>query len=141
MNNHMDFTQTDASSHLTNLDLINVNGSTDPCYRYKMHPIQVTYVAENGGSTVIDNAAQIAKEIYREISDLKSCYAKGMASRVTIRDNRLLIRGRFDAIQLNEVLCAYIIDNVLCEKCDNPETPIWKKNKRKCQACGHQIAI
>jgi len=140
----MDFTKTETGSGSgsgSGSDLVNINGSTDPCYRYKMHPMQITYVAENGGSTIIDNAAQIAKEIYRDLSDLKSCFAKGMASRVTVRNDRLLVRGKFDILELDEVLTKYIASNVLCEKCGNPETPIWKKHKRKCQACGHQIFV
>jgi len=134
----MDFTKTDT---LPDDYLININGSTDPCYRYKMHPIRVSYVAENGGSTIIDNAAQIAREIYRDLSDLKSCFARELGSRVTVRDDQLIIRGTFDSLKVNDVLHKYIADNVLCEKCDNPETPVWKKHKRKCQACGHQFAI
>jgi translation initiation factor 2 beta subunit (eIF-2beta)/eIF-5 len=118
------------------VDLINVNGSVDPYYRYKMHPIKGVPIAKNGGTTVIFNAEQIAHEIYRELADLKSCFAKGTAGRVQIIGTSLHIPGTHDSESLQRILSRYINDNVLCQKCGNPETVTWKKKKRRCQACG-----
>ena len=34
---------------------LNINGSSDPSYRYKMPPIQSTIIKSNGGDTIINN--------------------------------------------------------------------------------------
>lgn len=119
--------------------LINVNGSEDPCYRYKMHEIKHEFISKQGGTTVIDNALTIATEIYRELNDLKSCFSKGLGSKATVIDNKIHIPGKHTLTTLQSILQKYINKNVLCPKCGNPETPIFKKNKRKCQACGFII--
>lgn len=120
---------------VSSVQLININGSNDPHYRYKMHPIKTTYIADGGGTTIIDNVAQIAGEIYRDVNDLKGCFAKGAASRVTVKDDKLYISGKYNLVYLQNILTKYIRSSVLCITCGNPETPVWKK-KRKCQACG-----
>lgn len=131
----MDFTTSATTASTDNM--INVNGDqTDTCYRYKMHPLHVSYISESGGTTVIDNGEQVAHEIYRELADLKSVMAKGLSSRVFIKNNQIMIPGNYEAGKLQQILYKYIQSEVLCSKCGNPETQLWKKRKRKCNACG-----
>ena len=139
MSPYMDFTSTSnglGAGSDPESGLININGSTDPCYRYKMHPIQVSYISESGGTTVIDNGEQVAQEIYRELSDLKTAMARGLGSRVSVRDGRILLPGNYTAVSLQKILAQYIQDNVLCERCGNPETLPGKRSRKKCNACG-----
>ena len=134
VNSIMDFT---SRATRTNEGLINVDGSEDPCYRYKMQSITTSYIAKNGGTTIIDNAKPIAHDIYRELADLRSCFSKGIAGRVQIINETLSIPGRHTETDLQQILAKYISTDVLCETCGSPETPLWKKRKRKCRACGH----
>lgn len=131
----MDFTS-GASGASGASGLVNVNGSNDPCYRYKMHLLATKYIAKNGGTTIIENAEQVARDIYRDLSDLKSCMAKGIGGRVQIEGNTLAVQGRWTQEELQQLLTRYIQAHVLCSKCGNPETVLVKK-KRRCQACGH----
>jgi len=138
----MDFSSKSSSSSSLSLSLtINLNGSSDPSYRYKMEPLKVTYIAKNGGTTIINNAKQISKDIYRAISDLKSCFAKGTAGSVHIIDDTLSITGDHKVSELQLILMNYIKLNVMCKGCGNPETVLWKKRKRKCQACGKVLIM
>ena len=131
----MDFTS--ENDEVNDMTLINVNGSNDPHYRYKMQPIRTDRIAKNGGTTIITNAGAIAPDIYRELSDLKSCFAKGLGSKVDVVENTLHIPGDHSAEILQNILQKYINNKVLCEKCGNPETLPHKKKSYKCQACGH----
>lgn len=72
---------------------INVDGSEDPYYRYKMPPLKVSSISMNGGTTVIVNAENVAKAIYRTAHDLQKCFSRGLACRVTIKNLELHIPG------------------------------------------------
>lgn len=131
----MDFT---TSNNQASIDaMVNVNGSDDPHYRYKMQLIKVKYIALNGETTIIVNASTVAHDIYRELSDLRSCFAKGIAGRVTIKQDELYIPGHHAVQDLQRTLAKYIAHDVLCNACGNPETLLHRKRKRKCQACGN----
>jgi translation initiation factor 5 len=118
------------------LNYLNVNGSDDPHYRYKMPPIITFCIAKNGGTTIISNTKEIASAIYREPSDLASCFSKALGTKVNRNeDNNLIITGKHACIDLQCILFKYIKQYVLCEKCGSPETVPYRKI-RKCQACG-----
>jgi len=127
----MDFSSTNEEEKTK----INVNGSDDPHYRYKMEPIETNTIAKNGGTTIIVNSEYIAKDIYRTVKNLKTCFSKGLGSKVDIIDGQLNIPGNHKVLVLQDILQKYIRINVLCEKCFNPETLPYKKYY-KCQACG-----
>lgn len=102
-------------------ELINVDGSTDSFYRYKMPPLKIRYQAKNGGTTIIINADKVAHAIYREIVDLKKCFTKGISASVEVADGTLLLPGQHGQDKLQDILMKYIIREVLCTKCKNPE--------------------
>lgn len=133
----MDFTNTELSTN-TDTRYLNVNGCNDPHYRYKMAPIDIKTISKNGGTTALVNALQITQDIYRELPDLKSCFSKALGCKVTIVNDQLYIAGRHSVNALQDLLHTYIINNVLCPRCKNPETT-GKNNKRKCQACGYKL--
>ena len=117
---------------------LNVNGTDDPFYRYKMPALKLEYRAKNGGTTVIANAGKVAQAIYREQTDLKKCFSKGLSTSVDVMDGCLVLPGQYEQAKLQEVLMKYIKRDVLCAKCKNPETVPYKgKGKRRCQACGY----
>lgn len=132
----MDFCETESSAAADAAQL-NVNGSDDPHYRYKMPSLEVTILSKFGGTTSVTNADTVASAIYRELSDLSSCFSKSLGTRAKVQksDGTIEIPGKHDVQVLQEHLQKYILTNVLCQKCGSPETLSHKK-KRKCQACG-----
>lgn len=130
----MDFSEA-AMNDEQQVDLLNVNGSDDPHYRYKMPPMEVTIVSKFGGTTVITNATTVATAIYRVPSDLSSCFSKSLGTRAKVYNETIEIPGKHEVGVLQEHLQKYIRNNVLCNKCGSPETLPHKK-KRKCHACG-----
>lgn len=119
---------------------ININGTDDPYYRYKMPKLEITIISKKGGTTQVDNGLQVAESIYRTLPDLTSYYSKSMGARVKVENGMMMIPGIHEQQHLQTLLFKYINANVLCEKCGNPETLPYKKQKRKCQACGHIIS-
>lgn len=130
----MDFCETESP---VDIEQLNVNGSDDLHYRYKMPPLKVVVLGKSGGTTCVTNANTVASAIYREITDLSSCFSKSLGTRAKAQksDGTVEIPGKHDAQILQEYLQKYIMSNVLCDKCGSPETLPYKK-KRKCHACG-----
>eukprot|EP01122_Echinamoeba_exundans_P009128 TRINITY_DN3154_c0_g1_i1.p1 TRINITY_DN3154_c0_g1~~TRINITY_DN3154_c0_g1_i1.p1 ORF type:complete len:228 (-),score=79.19 TRINITY_DN3154_c0_g1_i1:45-728(-) len=54
-------------------------------------------------------------------------------------DNKLIIKGRFQSKQLENVLRKYIAEYVICRTCKSPNTELSKENRltfKKCKDCG-----
>eukprot|EP00924_Labyrinthula_sp_SR-Ha-C_P009981 snap_masked-scaffold_21-processed-gene-5.60-mRNA-1 protein AED:0.14 eAED:0.42 QI:0/-1/0/1/-1/1/1/0/393 len=126
--------------------LINVNGSDDPSYRYKM-PRLISKVEGrgNGVKTVIVNASDIANALKRSTAQVTKFFGceLGAMSKYTESEDKALVNGSFDTKVLQESLTIYIEKFVLCPSCNNPETVQEIKGKKKsavlyldCKACG-----
>lgn len=118
--------------------MLNVNGSDDPHYRYKMPPLETTIINCKGGLTLITNIDKVCTSIFRVAVDLKKFYSKSLGLTAQLVDEGLQIPGRFDTTVLQEKLQRYINKVVLCSKCKCPETLPVKKNKLRCAACGFE---
>lgn len=125
-----DFTDTDTDQLL----MINIDGSSDPHYRYKMPPVKVEHINSKGGMTKMYNANQVCKAIYRSLKDLKAYYSRKLGNQVKIKDNHLIFKGVINDDLLQTLLHEYITKYVLCRKCNSPETI-----NNKCQACGYLV--
>lgn len=114
---------------------MNINGSDDPFYRYKMPALAVEHRKNN--TTVITNLDEVCKSLSREPEDVMKWFRNALATRVT----KNTLSGRLSAEVLQTFLQDYINRFVLCESCGNPETKM-KVAKRSgvklgCHACGH----
>ena len=126
---------------------LNINGSYDPSYRYKMPLIQSTSIKSNGGDTIINNLNEICKTINQPpllILEYLSIYCN------TKKNNKKFsITGEYTNEHLQHGLQIYINHFVICSKCGIPEIKpqlkkISKKNillELKCSACGQLSVI
>jgi translation initiation factor 2 beta subunit (eIF-2beta)/eIF-5 len=111
---------------------INIDGSDDFFYRYKMPAVETIYVNKKGGFTKWVNIKPICKAIYRNPSNLKSYYSKKLGIKCTINSNdEMEFKTIIDSAKIQKLLFDYINRNVLCKNCKSPETI-----KMKCRSCG-----
>jgi translation initiation factor 2 subunit 2 len=59
-------------------------------------------------------------------------------------DNKLIIKGRFQSKQLENVLKKYIAEYVTCRTCKSPDTELKKENRllfKVCSTCGSKVSV
>lgn len=119
--------------------MMNVDGSLDPTYRYKMPRMVVTTVESKGGLTRLTNTEALAKSLYRTPEQLRGHFTSDLKMSV-----RLIPEGSVQVLQfpgklalspLQASLTKYIQNNVLCVTCRCPETKM-DLGKISCSACG-----
>jgi len=124
--------------------MLNINGSTDPSYRYKMHRIVGKVEGRgNGIKTVIVNAQQVAEELKRPVEQFTKYIALEFSVSCHFEADKAIITGKFETQDLQTHVFSYAKRFVLCPKCGNPETIqlLHGKGKQanvflKCGACG-----
>jgi len=126
---------------------INMNGSNDPNYRYKMPSFDIIMGGNgNGRFTVLKNIEQISKAINHPTTVICKYIANITGSSYIEARNELT--GPHTIEELNKHIIQYIKYVVLCPKCNIPETiPIvygTKKNagiQLNCSACKNESKI
>jgi len=123
--------------------MLNINGKSDPSYRYKMNPIKFTINGKgNGIFTIIHNLNDIGKSLNHPENLLLKFLSTYFGS--ISNDEKSSITGSYTDIQLQNAIQVYINRFVLCPACCIPETvPILRKESKKntlldlkCSACG-----
>lgn len=119
---------------------LNIDGSTDPMYRYKMPKISVTVLESKGGITQVSNTEAIAHAIYRTPEQLRAHFSFDLKSAVRVVTSGngvsvLQFPGKLSSESLQSSLFKYIKNNVLCSTCQCPETTLTV-DKITCSACG-----
>ena len=126
---------------------INIDGSTDPFYRYKRDKLILRF---NIGRkrTYITNILDIESKINRDLKLIKKYLNKKLSISVNWKnkENELELGGIYNDKDLEECLQCFINEYILCNKCGNPETKL-KYNKKKdilkmkCNACGKKSCL
>lgn len=128
--------------------MININGSKDNSYRYKMPVFQCEIKGNgNGIYTIITNLNDVSKYINHPPTILLkflSSYNGSMAN-----EEKMSITGRYTSDKLQKTIQIYINRFVICSKCNIPETipQINKQSKKniilelKCSSCGSISSI
>lgn len=132
-------------------DMINVNGTTDPFYRYVMPKIEVkvegtnkmirTYIMNiNIIAECLNRTAEYINTYLGQELSVNQCYDK--------QTERFYVSGKYDQQKIQLVLQKMINAFVLCKKCGNPETVNTIIGKKKnttinlfCRSCGHVIEL
>jgi translation initiation factor 2 subunit 2 len=132
-------------------DMINVNGTTDPFYRYVMPKIEVkvegtnkmirTYIMNiNIIAECLNRTAEYINTFLGQELSVNQCYDK--------QTERFYVSGKYDQQKIQSALQKMINSFVLCKKCGNPETVNIISGKKKnmtinlnCRSCGHIVEL
>lgn len=113
----------------------------DPNYRYKVQALQCESIKRSGRDlTRLVNLESFAKSIdldnpiplIKILGKILSCESKSSPDYVLV--------GKYTPKQINEIMCKFIQEIILCSKCGFPELELKAKKdkgiKRKCKSCG-----
>ncbi|KKA28604.1 hypothetical protein TD95_003945 [Thielaviopsis punctulata] len=111
---------------------------------YKIPPPQC--MREGNKKTIFANIADICKRMKRTDEHVTAyLFAELGTSGSVDGSRRLVIKGRFQQKQLENVLRKYIIEYVTCKTCKSPDTELNKGENRlsfiTCNSCGSRRSV
>jgi translation initiation factor 5 len=135
-----------------NPQLLNIDGSEDPFYRYKMRQLFVQVVGKGKMiKTVLLNVDEVAKDLKVAPAYMTAYlgYEIGAGSKYDPKKpdrERASISGDRDATDLSTMMKKFISEIILCSNCKLPETTmaIDKKTREvttSCRSCGHKEVL
>jgi translation initiation factor 2 subunit 2 len=111
--------------------------------RYTIVPPSVH--RDGNKKTVFANIADICKRMHRQPEHvIQFIFAELGTTGSVDGEKRLVIRGRFQQKQLENVLRRYIVEYVTCKTCKSPDTLLTKENRlyfMSCEACGSRRSV
>ena len=129
-------------------DLVNMNGSDDPFYRYLVKKIKVKHET---GKTVIINNDIVSKQSERP-NDWIVTYigqALGVSTNIDKKNqNKCTLTGKHEEHIIQDKYFEFVKKYILCKYCDNPETLPKIVGKKKnacidlsCRSCGKTYSL
>lgn len=111
---------------------------------YKIPPPQC--LREGNKKTIFANIAEICKRMKRtEEHVTQFLFAELGTSGSVAGERRLVIKGRFQQKQIENVLRRYIVEYVTCKTCRSPDTDLSKGENRlnfvTCNSCGSRRSV
>ncbi|QRD06538.1 hypothetical protein JI435_119060, partial [Parastagonospora nodorum SN15] len=111
---------------------------------YKIPPPQC--LREGNKKTIFANIAEICKRMKRtEEHVTQFLFAELGTSGSVAGDRKLVIKGRFQQKQIENVLRRYIVEYVTCKTCRSPDTDLSKGENRlnfvTCNSCGSRRSV
>jgi len=111
---------------------------------YKIPPPQC--LREGNKKTIFANIAEICKRMKRTDEHVTSyLFAELGTSGSVDGSRRLVIKGRFQQKQIENVLRRYIMEYVTCKTCRSPDTELNKGENRlyfiTCNSCGSRRSV
>lgn len=111
--------------------------------KFTMVPPQVA--RDGSKKTVFANVVDICKRMHRHPDHvIQFLFAELGTIGSVDGSQRLVIRGRFQPKQIENVLRRYITEYVICKTCKRPETKLTKENRIffvTCEKCGSQRSV
>ncbi|XP_070575804.1 eukaryotic translation initiation factor 2 subunit 2-like isoform X2 [Ptychodera flava] len=111
--------------------------------RFVMRPPQVVRVGAKKSSFV--NFADICKMLHRQPNHLLAFLLAELGTSGSIDgNNQLIIKGRFQQKQIENVLRRYIKEYVTCHTCRSPDTILQKDNRLfflQCEKCHSRCSV
>ncbi|KAF9512481.1 hypothetical protein BS47DRAFT_1062391 [Hydnum rufescens UP504] len=111
--------------------------------RYTIVPPSVH--REGNKKTIFANVADICKRMHRQPEHvIQFLFAELGTTGSVDGEKRLVIKGRFQPKQLENVLRRYIVEYVTCKTCKSPDTILTKENRiyfMTCESCGSRRSV
>ncbi|PWN52804.1 hypothetical protein IE53DRAFT_250570 [Violaceomyces palustris] len=111
--------------------------------KFTMVPPQVA--RDGSKKTVFANVVDICKRMHRQPDHVIQYLFSELGTLGSIDGTqRLIIKGRFQPKQIENVLRRYITEYVICKTCKRPETLLTKENRIffvTCEKCGSQRSV
>ncbi|EIW79628.1 eukaryotic translation initiation factor 2 beta [Coniophora puteana RWD-64-598 SS2] len=127
-----------ASLHASNPALLMSTGK-----RYTIAPPQI--LREGNKRSIFANVADICKRMHRQPEHVIQFMFAEMGTTGSVDGSgRLVIKGRFQPKQIENVLRRYIVEYVTCKTCKSPDTLLTKENRiffMSCESCGSRRSV
>ncbi|CCM04499.1 uncharacterized protein FIBRA_06679 [Fibroporia radiculosa] len=127
-----------AQLHASNPALLNVAGK-----RYTISPPQI--MRDGNKKTVFANVSDICRRMHRQPEHVIQYMFAELGTTGSVDGSaRLVIRGRFQQKQIEQVLRRYIAEYVTCKTCKSPDTLLTKENRiffMSCESCGSRRSV
>jgi translation initiation factor 2 subunit 2 len=111
--------------------------------RFVMKPPQVMRVGTK--KTSFSNFSDISRMLHRQPKHLLAFLLAELGTSGSIDgNNQLIIKGRFQQKQIENVLRRYIKEYVTCHTCKSPETILQKDTRLyflQCETCGSRCSV
>lgn len=111
--------------------------------KFTIVPPQV--MREGSKKTAFANIADLARRMRRPLEHLTAFILTELGT-IGSSDGsqRLIIKGRFQQLQIENVLRRYIVEYVTCKTCRSPDTILVKENRlffMQCESCGSSRSV
>ncbi|KAI0716207.1 eukaryotic translation initiation factor 2 beta [Fomitopsis betulina] len=127
-----------AQLHASNPALLNSAGK-----RYTIAPPQI--LREGNKKSIFANVSDICKRMHRQPEHVIQYMFAEMGTTGSVDGSgRLVIKGRFQQKQIEQVLRRYIVEYVTCKTCKSPDTLLSKENRiffMSCESCGSRRSV
>ncbi|KAF8624679.1 hypothetical protein AX17_007010 [Amanita inopinata Kibby_2008] len=128
-----------ASLHAANPSLL----STTAGKRYTIAPPSIH--REGNKKSIFANITDICKRMHRQPEHVIQYLFAEMGTTGSVDGaGRLVIKGRFQQKQVENVLRRYIVEYVTCKTCKSPDTLLTKENRiffMACESCGSRRSV
>ncbi|KAG8216114.1 eukaryotic translation initiation factor 2 beta [Butyriboletus roseoflavus] len=126
------------SLHASNPSLLTSAGK-----RYTIAPPQI--LREGVRRSIFANVADICRRMHRSPEHVIQFLFAEMGTTGSVDGSgRLVIKGRFQPKQVENVLRRYIVEYVTCKTCKSPDTLLTKENRiffMSCESCGSRRSV
>jgi len=128
-----------ASLHAANPSLLSASSGK----RYTIAPPQIH--REGNKKSIFANVTDICKRMHRQPEHVIQFLFSEMGTTGSVDGaGRLVIKGRFQQKQVENVLRRYIVEYVTCKTCKSPDTLLTKENRiffMACESCGSRRSV
>ncbi|PFH48939.1 hypothetical protein AMATHDRAFT_64314 [Amanita thiersii Skay4041] len=128
-----------ASLHAANPSLLSATSGK----RYTIAPPSIH--REGNKKSIFANLTDICKRMHRQPEHVIQFLFAEMGTTGSVDGaGRLVIKGRFQQKQVENVLRRYIVEYVTCKTCKSPDTLLTKENRiffMACESCGSRRSV
>ncbi|KAF6745996.1 translation initiation factor [Ephemerocybe angulata] len=127
------------SLHAANPSLLSATSKK----RYTIAPPQL--FREGNKKSIFANVTEICKKMHRQPEHVIQFLFAEMGTTGSVDGaGRLVIKGRFQQKQIENVLRRYLVEYVTCKTCKSPDTLLTKENRIffvACESCGSRRSV